>query len=158
MAILGLSEETKYLIDACSIINQNTRDRFPRKVFPSLWDKIGELIAKHIIIVCKTTYDEIQDSDLKTWLKQNKYYSIGADQETEDNVGIINNVNPQIQTSKRRLSEADIVLIATAMQYGLTIITEESKLSDKKIPAICKKHEVKSINIIDLCIEKNWKF
>lgn len=55
-------------------------------------------------------------------------------------------------------SSGDAFLIATAMEYGLTVITEEKKNASKKIPAICKTYNIPCVNITELCTEENWEF
>lgn len=49
-------------------------------------------------------------------------------------------------------------LIATAMKYGLTVITEESKKGEKKIPYVCKSLNVPCIDILGLCEREGWQF
>lgn len=48
--------------------------------------------------------------------------------------------------------------IATAMKYGLIIITEENKDKQMKIPQISKKYGITSVNITSLCEMEQWKF
>ena len=59
---------------------------------------------------------------------------------------------------KQVKSSGDAFLIATAMKYGLTVITEESKKGEKKIPYVCKSLNVPCIDILGLCEREGWQF
>ena len=59
---------------------------------------------------------------------------------------------------KQIKSSSDAFLIATAMAYGLTIVTEEDKKSYKKIPQVAASFGVDSINIIELCAKEGKEF
>lgn len=61
-------------------------------------------------------------------------------------------------TGKSGTSSGDAFLIATAMKYGLIIITEENKDKQMKIPQISKKYGITSVNITSLCEMEQWKF
>ena len=52
----------------------------------------------------------------------------------------------------------DAFLIATAMKYGLAVITEENPDKPTKIPQICKKYGLQAMNITKLCEVEGWKF
>lgn len=55
------------------------------------------------------------------------------DDEVQDNAKKVVTSNPQLIVFKQIKSSGDAFLIATAMKYGLTVITEESKKGEKKI-------------------------
>lgn len=55
-------------------------------------------------------------------------------------------------------SSGDAFLVATAMKYGLAVITEEKKGVPNKIPYVCNAMEVSCINIDELCIAEGWQF
>ena len=55
-------------------------------------------------------------------------------------------------------SSGDAFLIATAMKYNLTIITEEKKDKQNKIPIICKDYGIQTMSITELCVAEGWVF
>lgn len=57
-----------------------------------------------------------------------------------------------------RTGNAGSFLIATAMKYDLTIITEENKDKPNRIPQICKSYGIPTMNITDLCVAEGWEF
>ena len=66
--------------------------------------------------------------------------------------------NPQLVDFKENKSSGDAFLIATAMKYGYTVITEENKTKQKKIPFVCKNLNVPCVDIIGLCEQEGWSF
>ena len=49
-------------------------------------------------------------------------------------------------------------MIATAMKYNLTIITEEKKDKQNKISIICKDYGIQTMSITELCVAEGWVF
>ena len=66
--------------------------------------------------------------------------------------------NPQLVDFKQVKSSGDAFLIATAMKYGLTVITEENKTGQKKIPFVCNSLGVPCVDILGLCEKEGWSF
>ncbi len=71
------------------------------------------------------------------------FYSLGGvvlpiDDEVQKNLKTVVTTNPQLVDFNKIKSSADAFIIATAMEYGLTVIAEESKRCEKKIPFVCK--------------------
>ena len=98
---------------------------------------------------CKTV---ILNSCCDFWLRKVK--------DIQNNVRKIVTENPKMIefTGKSGTSSGDAFLIATAMKYGLIIITEENKDKQMKIPQISKKYGITSVNITSLCEMEQWKF
>ena len=65
--------------------------------------------------------------------------------------------NPKLIDFKEVKSSGDAFLIATATKYGLTVITEENKQSNKKIPYVCKNLVVPCINLLELYEKQEWR-
>ena len=61
-------------------------------------------------------------------------------------------------TGKSGTSSGDAFLIATAMKYKLTVITEENPDKQNKIPQICKRYGIEAIDITKLCEREGWTF
>lgn len=80
------------------------------------------------------------------------------DDAVQENVKKVVTSNPQLIDFKQIKSSGDAFLIATAMKYGLTVITEENKKGEKKIPYVCKNLNVPCIDILGLCEKEGWQF
>ncbi len=148
----------KYIIDSSSIFSQKPDEPNRRSVFKGLWQNIDEYIKEQVIITCSEIESEIKDKELLKWLHQQQCKIIPITDEIQANVRKIVNEHPELIDFSKCKSSGDAFLIATAMEYDLTVITEEGKVSTKKIPAICKAYNIPCVNITELCTEENWEF
>ncbi|MDR1546192.1 MAG: DUF4411 family protein [Deltaproteobacteria bacterium] len=153
-----LSFPYKYIIDTCSILSQKPDRAHRRKVYNSLWKKIDEFVKEKYIVICSEINDELEDDDMKQWVKQHNCVVIGIDYDIQRNVIKIVNEHPDMIDFKNVKSSGDAFIIATAIKYSLTVITEENKDASKKIHKICASYNIKSLNITELADEENWSF
>lgn len=150
----------KYIIDTSAILSQKPDEQHRRTVHKSQWKKIDELIKSQEIVMCSEIFDEVKDEDIKKLLVTLNCKVFEVDDDIQRNVRRIVTECPKLIsfTDKSGTSSGDAFLIATAMKYNLVIITEENKQSEKKIPQVCKRFNVESINILELCERENWVF
>lgn len=150
----------KYIIDTSAILSQKPDEQHRRTVHKSQWKKIDELIKSQEIVMCSEIFDEVKDEDIKKLLVTLNCKVFEVDDDIQMNVRRIVAECPKLIsfTDKSGTSSGDAFLIATAMKYNLVIITEENKQSEKKIPQVCKRFNVESINILELCERENWVF
>ena len=106
----------------------------------------------------KEKIEEVNDEVLKKWYTGLHGIILPIDDEVQENVKKVVTSNPQLIDFKQIKSSGDAFLIATAMKYGLTIITEESKKGEKKIPYVCQKLNVPCVDILGLCEKEKWQF
>ena len=167
-----------YIFDSNSFI---TPYNFcPMDVFPSLWEKILELIDQKVIVSIDKVKDEIfcNEDELKRWIETNintssffentnTYEILECYQEIvtwaeENSFGYKNiAINDFLDYNR-----ADAWLIAFALylknkNITPSIVTYE-KISNKKtvikIPNVCKDFNIEVCNLIDLLRELNIKF
>lgn len=119
---------------------------------------MDELIEQKRIVTCSEIIEEVNDDDLKKWYIGLHGVVLPIDDDIQDNVKKVVTSNPQLIDFKQVKSSGDAFLIATAMKYGLTVITEESKKGEKKIPYVCKSLNVPCIDILGLCEREGWQF
>ena len=151
----------KYLIDSSSIMAQKPDDAFPRQVHKSLWDRIENGIENKVIVTCSEIEEEVQiDNIIGKWLGSKQCVILPIDDEIQKNVRKIVTEHPKMIdfSGKNGSSSGDAFLIATAMKYGLTIITEENKDKQNKIPFICRAYSIPVLSITELCILEGWVF
>ena len=69
----------KYVFDSNIFINLHQRQ--PRDIYPSVWNKIDELMANGTIISSREVYDELTRSDdsLSEWAKSKKEYFLPSE-------------------------------------------------------------------------------
>ena len=152
------SKPYKYIIDSSSYISQKPNEPNRRTVNKSLWDYIDTLIQNDIIVTCSEIVDEIKDSELEESIINLGMTIIPVDEDIQSNVIKVVTQQPELIDFKKIKSSGDAFLIATAMKYNLIIITEESKLSSKKIPKVASSFGIESVNIIELCEKEGKQF
>ena len=122
----------KYIIDSCSVFSQKPDEPNRRRVFKGLWQNIDDMIKEQIIVTCSEIESEIKDDDLVEWLHRQQCIVLPITDEVQQNVRKIVNEHPELIDFSKCKSSGDAFLIATAMEYGLTVITEEKKTEAKQ--------------------------
>lgn len=155
----------KYVIDSSSINSQKEGEPHTRIINKSLWKNIERLIEEKSIITSSEIVDELQDIDIISWVQRIDFDIIEIDDIIQRNVIRIVTSCPKLidfnavcRREKSSGSSGDAFLIATAMKYGITVISEERGTSTKKIPGACAALGVDCINIDELSIREGWEF
>ena len=110
------------------------------------------------IVTCSEIIEEVNDDALKKWFVGLQGDILPIDDEVQENVKKVVTSNPQLVDFKQVKSSGDAFLIATAMKYDLTVITEENKTGQKKIPFVCNSLGVPCVDILGLCEKEGWSF
>lgn len=152
------SAKTKYIIDTSSILSQKDNEPHRRSINKTLWQHIDTLIEQQRIVTCSEIIEEVNDDDLKKWFSGLQGVVVPIDNEIQENIRIVVTSNPQLIDFQKVKSSGDAFLIATAMKYGLTVITEENKKGEKKIPFVCRNLKVPCVDIWGLCDQEGWTF
>lgn len=165
-----LGDNKKYCLDANFFITIYTV-HYLRTVFPGLYTELGQKIPATSVVL-KEIHDEIKVNpdatgkihtqmiiDLKSWIEQSNIEREKLD--TNDTVftthrKLINHYQPNEEDPKS-ISENDLLIIACAKEYKLTVVTYESvktnnrpgKIERSKIPLICEQNEVNCITAIE---------
>ena len=148
----------RYLIDTCSILSQKSDEPHRRTVYSTLWQNIDELVKSKTIVISSEIEDEVEDDALKLWLQQNGCEVLQVDSVIQQYVTKIVNEHPELLDFSNVKSSGDAFLIATAMKYGIAVITEENKVSSKKIPKIREAYGIPCVNVTELAEKEGWKF
>ena len=147
-------------MDTSSILSQKPGEPHTRLVYKSQWENIEHCMKEKVIVTCSEIVGEIKDRDILSWLNIQQCDVLDIDNEVQMNVRRIVTDTPKMIefTGKSGTSSGDAFLIATAMKYGLAVITEENPDKSTKIPQICKKYGLQAMNITELCEVEGWKF
>lgn len=148
----------RYIIDTCSILSQKSNEPHRRSVYSTLWNNIDALIESKEIVICSEIKDEIEDDDLTNWLQTKGCKILDVDTDVQQYVIRIVNEHPDLLSFTNMKSSGDAFLIATAMKFGIAVITEENKNSPKKIPKICEAYNIPCYNVTELAEKEGWKF
>ncbi len=163
--LLGTEE---YAIDSSSLI-EGLRKTYPKEVFPSLWNRVGEEIQHGKIIApdeVKRELEEIGVNELAKWCNSFPNFFQTEDIEIQN---VVSSIMAHPEHSKLMNLKtpskycADMWVIAIAKVRNLTVINEEKLLTSvsphkNKIPNVCKDLGIPSINFLDYVRKQNWQF
>lgn len=139
-----------YAIDASSLIEAAKNYNLKLSVFKPIWDKLAEMFEEGTLISSIEIFEELKDDDLVEWIKPYKKCFINLTQSIQQNVTEVLRENSRLinlKTNKKSISNGDPFLIATAIEHHAIVVTNESMKSEIKIPAICKKFDLESMNL-----------
>jgi hypothetical protein len=159
---------TVYVIDTSGLIMLESTFKNDNPVFTAIWEEIEDLIR----IGCFRTLDfveqEINDYEgkedfLKKWVKKWKKYLVFETDAASINeaIPIINAeyytgfLNARKQAEGKE--EADPYLIGYCKVHNCTLIANESKIKNHKIPAVSARNGVRCIDINDFLIERELR-
>lgn len=157
------------VFDASSMIH--AWDNYPERQFPGLWAWLGIQVNEGQLVMPRVAFDEVDNKipDCGLWLEK---YSIQRLEITnailqkalsiKNLLGIKGDIY-----SPKGVGENDILIIATACDYGIELVSNEGRqkipptiLANMKIPAVCllKEVAVPCINFIEFIKRSNEIF
>ena len=143
----------KYIIDTCSLTAMHRV--YPRDVFPSAWEKLENLAELKIIASTEDVLEEIksQDDEILDWVNKYKEIFYPLNEEIQHEAIKVLGTHDNLNEKKKRKSGADPFVIATAMVYSCTVVTEEKPSggpNKSKIPDVCQDYGIKCIKVLDM--------
>ena len=152
-----------YVIDMSSL--KELHDRYPKKTFPSIWDKINTLISEGQLYSHIEVYREIKNTTnpkdkLLLWSNKYKKIFLGIDDCQRKKITLIKvKYNPSYWQNKinRPGPWADPNLIAIAICEQAVIVTQEHKNKYDNIPPIASQFGIRSLNLLELFQELKIK-
>lgn len=156
MAMIGLPY--KFIIDTSAMLSQKGNEPYRRTVLRSQWTALDEMVKKEEIVTCSELKGEVQDESIIEWMKTCGMKVLPIDQEIQENVMKVLKANKSLVDFKLNKSSGDAFLIATAMKYGLTVITNERKNAQTRIPYTCDLLEIPSLSVIEFFEEQHFIF
>lgn len=156
-----------YCIDASSLVNIFRHvgipyPPYPEDVFPSLWEKLSNLIKQGRIISHITVYNKLKDKGdkLAEWCKINKKIFKDIDECQLEKIEEIRTKYDrqywQIQIDREGDEWEDPWIIALAICEEALIVTDEKNTSNR-IPYIANHFSIKSINLMNFFREIDLK-
>jgi len=152
-----------YLIDMSSL--KELHDRYPIKLFRSIWQNIDSLIHNGQLHSHIEVYREIKNTTnpqdrLLLWSNRNKKIFSGIDDCQIQKIDLIKlKYNPQYWNNKidRPAPWADPYIIAMAICESGIIITQEHKTKENRIPLIASQFTIRSLNLLEFFDELKIK-
>lgn len=148
----------KFIIDTSAMLSQKGNEMFRRSVLKSQWASLDEMVKSEEIVTCSEIKDEVQDDSIRDWMRDCSMKVLPLDAEVQALVKKVVKTNTELVDFKANKSSGDAFLIATAMKYGLTVITNENKASNKKIPYTCQMLSIPCVNIIEFFEQQQFVY
>jgi len=158
-----------YIIDSSSLIELNRRN--PIDIFPTVWQSIESLISKGLLVAPKEVLYEIMDGDdqLARWAKnQSRLFKDLTSKQIEIVKDILRSYPSMVKEYRKHDADSWVIALAveiassfqqTLMPIKRIVVTEEKLRGDKiKIPLVCQKYNIESIDILDMFRIEGWKF
>ncbi len=152
----------KYCLDTSAWLDGWARD-YPPDVFPTLWEKIDDLISDGTINATEEVYVELKkkDDSIIEWMKTRKQLFIPISEEIQEIVIELLSDHPRLVDTHRQRSQADPFVIATAESEGAIVVTGEiprGKLDKPKIPDVCAHRGTPCISFLEMLRKIGWRF
>ncbi len=154
-----------YIIDSSSLMELNKHNAMD--VYISVWKNINELIKNDRLIAPKEVLNEIQgyDDNLAKWGKeQKKLFKNPTSEQIEIVKRILKEYPALINVDAKHSADPWVIALAITSQVTLIkvkriVVTEEKLRGSKvKIPYVCSKMDIESIDIVELFRAEDWKF
>ena len=158
-----------YIMDSSSLIELNRHN--PIDVFPSVWKNMEALISKGLLVAPTEVLYEIteRDDQLAKWTKeQTSFFRAPTQKQIEILKGILKAYPSMVREDRKYDADPWVIALAKEMitdpQQTLTsikriVVTEEKLRGEKiRIPYICQKYNIDSIDIIEMFRIEGWKF
>lgn len=144
-----------YIIDMSSL--KELHDRYPKNLFPTIWQHIATLIQSdqlysHIEVMREIKQTVYPKDKILQWSSKNKKIFIGLDDcQNNQMTQIKQKFNSQYWQNEinRPGPWADPYLIAMAICEEATIVTQENKTKANRIPPIAGQFGIRSLNLLE---------
>ena len=153
-----VNQPYKFIIDTSAMLTQKGNVMFRRSVLRSQWAALDEMVQNEEIVTCSEIKEEVQDESIKQWMIDCSMKVLPLDEEVQAHVKTVVKTYTDLVDFKANKSSGDAFLIATAMKYRLTVITNESKTSPKKIPHTCELLSIPCVNIIEFFEQQRFVY
>lgn len=152
----------KFTLDTNILIGLG--QRYPRDIFPTVWDRLEDTVAAGESCVGEAILHELRrgGDDLHGWARALPRFVCAASRGEFAIVAEIGRAHPGWVRGDR--NGADPFLIAHARLDQRTTVTEERRagrgVSDRnqKIPNIAAEHGVPTVTFFDFLRVHNWRF
>ena len=154
-----------YSLDTSALIAA-FHERYPIENFPSLWDKIEEMIKNGRLKMSQIVFDEaMRDTDIKQWCDEYQLkpdFQAAIDESVQEQVSEVLSEFPRLVDNRTGKSGADPWVIALALtNENYIVVTEENPTNSEnrpKIPDACAHFNLQCIKVVDLIKRENWIF
>jgi hypothetical protein len=158
-----------YCADASSLLK--LKQDFPSPSFPTLWDRVEQLVIGDRLFSPEEVLKEIENDDiLASWAKQRKRMFRAMSEEIWEVARAVTKQFPGLAKPGKFSAAADPFVVALARCVNVSqesslfedrieciVVTEEGG-GAQQIPAACSAFGVKCVNLVGLIQREGWKF
>ncbi len=150
-----------YSIDTSALIDGRRR-YYPPDVFPTVWQRIDQLITRGEVIGTEEVFVELkkQDDEVYEWAEQRRTIFVPVDESIQHAVIAILQQYPRLVDTRRNRSNADPFVIALAQIRGCTVVTGEKptgKLEKPNIPDVCSALAIDCLDLLGVFRQQGWQ-
>jgi len=158
-----------YIMDSSSLIDLNKHS--PIDVFPSVWKNLESLIGQGLLVAPLEVLNEItqMDDQLSKWVKeQANFFRDPTEKQIEIVKDILKSYPSMVREDREYDADSWVIALAIEMKSDTQqtllpikriIVTEEKIRGERvRIPYVCQKYQVDSIDIIEMFRIEGWKF
>lgn len=154
-----------YCIDASALIDLGKY--FPRKVFPTVWEKLEQLIREDRLFAPDEVFREVEKDDVVgPWAKQNKKMFGKPNQEQIDAAQDVVSRFPSLAKPGRFGPAADPFVVGLARLEGEklshSLLGSQAKCvvvsGDRGIRHACASSGIPCVSLIELFQQEGWVF
>jgi hypothetical protein len=148
----------RYCVDTSAWLDGWQR-YYPIGSFPTLWDRIEDLIHAQRLWWAEEVAHEIRDADLVRWLGPHTRTVVDTASIWVDATNILNRFNPSL--NPKGIMNADPFVIAAAQRLSLSIVTGEKPSGGShhhKLPDVCRSMGLSSMNLLGMIKREGWTF
>ena len=152
----------KYCLDTSALMDAWFR-WYPRRLFPSLWEKIDSLIETGLIVPSEEVLRELErkEDSLHAWAKQKKSMFRPLSDSVQESANRLLEKFRTMVDDRSGKSFADPFVVATAMTTDTIVVTGEKPTGSSarpKIPDVCEYFNVPWMSMVELIEEEGWSF
>jgi predicted nucleic acid-binding protein len=157
-----MTDARGYCVDTSALIDL-WRRRYPRDIFPSLWEKLESLIEEGVLVAPTEVKDELQktDDDLAKWAREHKALFVKMDAALQARVKEVLREHPGLVDASKTIPDADPFVIALALERNLAVVCQEKRNPmppPRKIPDVCGRVGVECVELLELFRRVGWAF
>jgi len=139
-------------------------NQYPREIFPSVWDRLEELIEAGKACICEEVHEEIRrgTDELYAWATGQSGFVCEIGAEEVNLAAEVADAYPE--WVRETQNAADPFLIAHANVDQLTIVSDEREAGpgvipkNQKVPNVAHFYEVPCVNFFGMAMELGWRF
>lgn len=151
-----------FTIDSDVLIH--LKDRYPRDIFPTIWDNLESLIDGALVCICRFVQIEIQrgNDDLIEWVDSRVGFVCDPSEAELAMASVISNLYPG--WVREESNAADPFVIAHAKINSHIVVSDENAASpnvapqNQKLPSVAATQGVTVIKLLQFARQMNWTF